>query len=183
MELFKSPDHAATFALRYSGQQYPQSPMSKQMQRMGAAQLGKGKGLVALDGAGQADMILARLERMQPLHRACIVARFAERTEECHSCLGSRMTDDYKGALLVLTEWAREFIREEVDSQRMRFGIIRNFFDRKATITQLAKSIGMPPRTVLDQKNKIQPHLALLNKTAEAIMGDMLADLCMDVDE
>jgi hypothetical protein len=178
MELFKTPDHAAMFALRYSSQQYAQSPMSKQMQRVGATHIGQGKGLVALDGAAQAGMIRARLARLDDLQRACVVATFVTRTDECPCCFGTRLTDEYKTALLALSEWARTLIRDEVDSQRLRFGIVRSFFDRKESMTKLAKSIGMPARTVLDQKNKIWPHLATLNKNAQAMMGDLLADLC-----
>jgi hypothetical protein len=182
MELFKSPDHAAMFALRYSSQQYAPSPVAKQMQRVGQVQIGQGKGLVGLDGAAQAGMVRARLDRLNDLERACIIAIFTTRADDCPCCGGTRLTDDYKAALLALAEWAREFIRDEVDSQRMRFGIVQNFFDRKASITKLAKSIGRPARTVLDQKNKIWPHLAKLEKQARAAMGDVLADLCTEDD-
>lgn len=181
MELFKNSHEAMFFAHRFSSQQYAQSPMAKLMKRSGGG-IGQGKGLVCLDGAATAGMIQARLDRLPALHHACIVARFAERTDECPCCNGARMTDGYKNALLVLAEWARPLIRDEVDSQRMRFGVVRSFYDRKASITQLAKSIGMPSRTVLDQKNRIWEQLGQLDKAALATADDLLHDLCGEVD-
>lgn len=183
MELFKSPDHAAMFALRYSSQQYPESPMSKMMRRKGAVAVGQGKGLQQLDGAAQAGMILARLDRLPPMQRACVIARYADRTDECPCCSGQRLTVSYKAALMDLAEWSRPLIRAEVDSQRLRFGIVRSYFDRKQSLTQLANSIGMAPRTVLDQKNKVWPELAKLAKGADSAIGNMLADLCDDQEE
>ena len=180
MQLFKTPEHAATFAIRYNSQQYAQTPMAKQLARDAG---GSGKGLVGLDGSAQAGMILARLDRMSEMERACIVARFAHRTDVCPCCEGQRPTPQYKAALMALAEWARPFIRDEVDSQRMRYGLVQSFFDRKASITQLASSLGRPARTVLDQKNKVWPDLAKLDKNAQAAMGDMLSDLCGDVAE
>lgn len=38
---------------------------------------GSGRGLVGLDGAAQAGMIRAQVERMHPLHQVVIVARFS----------------------------------------------------------------------------------------------------------
>jgi hypothetical protein len=183
MELFKNAHEALFFAHRFSSQQYAQSPMAKMMERgPGGGPIGQGKGLVSLDGAATAGMILGRVERLSELHRACIVARFAERTDECPCCNGQRMSDDYKAALLQLAQWARPLIRDEVDSQRMRFGVVQAFYDRKSSITQLAKSIGMPARTVLDQKKKIWEQLGQLDKAALTAADDVLNGLYSDGD-
>jgi hypothetical protein len=58
--IFASAEEAITFACNYSSQQYALSPMAKILQR-GA--YGSGRGLVGLDGAGQAGMVFAELER------------------------------------------------------------------------------------------------------------------------
>lgn len=180
MEYFNNVHDALLFAHRFGSEQFAMSPLAKMMKNKGG-NLGTGKGLQALDGAGMAGMIQAHVERLLPLHKACILARFAERADQCPCCDGWRMTAEYKGALQVLAEWARPLVREEVDSQRMRFGIVQAFYDRKATITQLAKSIGMPPRTVLDQKNKIWAELGPIDKLALANIEASLERMCGDL--
>jgi hypothetical protein len=110
MELFKSADQAALFAYRFSSQQYPQSPMAKQMQKLGMASIGQGKGLSGLDGSAQAGIIKARIERIDPLQRACIVATFSARIEPCSCCGADKPLDEYKEAVATLTEWAGQFM-------------------------------------------------------------------------
>jgi hypothetical protein len=138
MELFQNADAALKFALRYSSQQYAQTPMAKRLKSNGS--IGSGKGLVGLDGAAQAGMVRARLERMGKEQQACLVARFSARVEDCPCCGGNRMLDEYKESLLALAAWADQFVSNSGSAQRLRFGVVQAYFDKKATINKLAEA-------------------------------------------
>jgi hypothetical protein len=178
MELFKNPHDALVFGLNFSSQQYALSPMSKMLKGGG----GSGKGLVALDGSGQAGMIRARIERMgDPLQKASIIARYAARTEDCPCCGNQKMLSEYKEALMMLSTWAAQFVSGSANAHRLRFGVVQAYFDKKTTISKLAESLGTPKRTAYDQKARIWPELSKLDKAAQECIGDMLADLCGDL--
>ena len=66
--LFESTRNAIKFAFGYSTEQYGESVLGK-LQRRDA---GSGKGLVGMDGAGQAGMVLAEVWRLKPLERAAM---------------------------------------------------------------------------------------------------------------
>lgn len=80
--IFDSTRSAVVFALGFSTQQYGATPLSK-LQRN---RIGSGKGLVGMDGAGQAGMVLAQIARLGQTDRAVIVARFAPRFEPSPCC-------------------------------------------------------------------------------------------------
>lgn len=180
MELFKNPADALLFAMRFSSQQYPQSEMSKLMKRSGA---GSGKGLVALDGAAQAGMIRARMDRMGALERACIVARYSARTEDCHCCGNQKPLEEYKAAVDLLADWAMQYLSGAMSVRKIRYAVVQDYFERQRSIGKVAKEIGVAPRTAYDQKAKIWPHLTELDKQAQAAIGDMLEDLCGELVE
>lgn len=175
MELFKNPSDALLFAMRFASGQYPQSGMSKMMKRAGTS---SGKGLVALDGAAQAGFIMARIDRMDPLARACIVARYSARTEDCPCCGGLKPMSEYKEAIGLLADWAIQFLSGSLSVRRIRYGIVQSYFERSTSIGKIAEEIGVAKRTAYDQKAKIWPHLAEMDKAAQAAIGDMLNDLC-----
>lgn len=181
MELFKTPADALLFAMRFSSEQYAESAMAKSMKGPSTS---SGKGLVALDGAGQAGMILSRLDRLEqfgptgPLLRACTVARYSNRVQPCPCCGSDVTTPEYKVAILALANWASEHVSSRNPVQRLLYAIVQDYFERTRSITATAKSIGVPPRTALDQKNKIWPLLSALDKDAQATIGDILADVC-----
>ena len=75
--IFDSTRSALVFAFGFRTQQYGETPLAK-LQRH---RLGSGRGLVGMDGAGQAGMVLAQIDRLGPTDRAVIIARFAPRFE------------------------------------------------------------------------------------------------------
>lgn len=190
MELFKNPHDALMFAMRFSSQQYAQTPMAKHLRRAAAeagggagSAIGQGKGLVALDGAAQAGIIRSRMERLAPLQRACIVARFSERADACPCCGHDKPMEEYKAAILSLAQWADQYISSSSAGagQRLRFAIIQEFYERKKSIGQAALSLGVPKRTAYDQKAKIWPHLVDLDKSAMTAAGAELEDMVGEV--
>lgn len=182
MELFRNPHDALMFALRFSSQQYAQTPMAKQLRRAaaeagGGAGIGSGKGLVALDGAGMAGLIRARIDKLSPLQHAAIVARFSERVESCPCCGNDKPLDDYRGAIQTLASWAEQFVPSTTTEHRLRYAIVQEYFERCKSIGKAAERIGIAKRTAYDQKAKIWPHLVNLDKAAMTAAGAALEDM------
>lgn len=175
MELFKTPDEAVTFALRFSGEQYAQSPMSKALRNGG--RIGQDKGLHGLDGAGQAGAILRRLGDMEKHQRAALVARFSARVSCCKSCGNDTTLPEYKESILLLAYWVEQFLHKKETPERMRYAIVQEYFERTRSIRKIAESIGMPARTALDYKDRIWPQLSELDKLAHARMEQLLTGL------
>lgn len=81
--VFKSAHEALVFAFNYAGQQSPRTPMTRMMQ--GGA-LGSGRGLVGIDGAAQAGMVLAAVERLPKEQAQVITVRYGDVRHECPCC-------------------------------------------------------------------------------------------------
>lgn len=182
MELFRNPHDALMFALRFSSQQYAQTPMAKQLRRAaaeagGGAGIGSGKGLVSIDGAAQAGIILARVDKLSPLQRAAIVARFSARVEDCPCCGADKPLDAYKGAIQTIASWAEQFVTGTTTEHRLRYAIVQEYFERCKSIGKAAERIGIAKRTAYDQKSKIWPHLVDLDKQAMTAAGAALEDM------
>lgn len=173
--LFTTTASALTFALRYSTQQYAETAMSKMMKRSGRRS--SGKGLVGLDGAGQAGMILRKLDELGQLERACIVARYAERMAECPSCKNDTATPEYRDAINLLATWATLTIENVTDVSRMRYAIIADFYERRRLVGKTAEAIGMARATAYENRARIHEKLAELDKRAQGQIEEKLADL------
>lgn len=174
-QLFKSSADAIMFALRFSSQQYAETPMSKMMKRDGRRS--SGKGLVGLDGAGQAGMILQKLENLDELERACIVARYTDRIAECPCCRNPTASEEYRNAINTLASWAERNIENVTSVPRIRFAIVQEFFERRRSVGKVADDIGMPRSTAYDQRARIWPRLTELDKKALGKLDTQLAGL------
>lgn len=173
-ELFKNTHDALMYAFNYSSQQYALSPMAKMMK----TGIGSGKGLVALDGAGQAGMILAHVGRLPALHQACIAARHAPRFEECPCCSSKdKMTDTYREAIATLAEWAIGQV-SGISIRNMRGAIVRSFYEKGVSVAAAALELGVAKRTAYDHKAKIFGELKKMDAAAQAGIDALLAEMC-----
>lgn len=170
--LFNNAHEALVFAFNYSGQQYALSPMSK-LALKGA---GSGKGLVSVDGAAQAGMILAEVDRLQPIHRSCIIARYAIKTVECKCCGSNGMAAQYRTEIGSLREQAAGQLTG-MSVRGMREMIVRAFYERGINITQVAAELNIAKSTAHDQKRLIWAWLGKVDATAQNLVSDRLSNL------
>lgn len=173
-ELFKNSHEALVFAFNYSSQQYAQSPMSKMM-KVGVAS--SGKGLVSHDGAAQAGFIRAQVERLSREQRACIVARYSPRFEECQCC-GShdKILQEYKEAIATLGQWAvSTFTGMSVRTAREY--VVRSYFEKGLTVRVMAERTKVGKSTLHDYKSKIINSLKDVDHSAQVQLGELLAAL------
>lgn len=174
-QLFNSSADAIMFALRFSSQQYAETPMSKLMKRTGMRS--SGKGLVGLDGAGQAGLIRAKIEALGELERACIIARYTDRTAECPCCHNTVASEEYRNAINVLASWAEREIEHVTSVPRMRFAIVQEFYERRRSVGKVADDIGMARSSAYDQRARIWPRLTDLDKKALGDIETLLNEL------
>lgn len=176
-ELFKNTHDALVFAFNYSSEQYALSPMTKLMK----TGIGSGKGLVALDGAAQAGIIRSRVDQLPALQAACIIARYTPRFEECPCCQGrDKMTEEYREAVIMLTEWAIGHC-SGITLRNMRAAIIRSFFERGVSISEVARELNVPKATAYDQKSRIHKALKKIDCQAQQNVDDRLQVLCCGI--
>jgi len=169
-DLFRNEHEALTFAFNFQSQQYPLSPMSK----LGSLEaLGRGKGLVSVDGAAQAGIIRKRLDRLSDDRRHCLVARFSAKYDECPCCKGTRPLPEWREAIVFLREWSA-FQVSGLSFANVREAIIMNYFDKKVSVTDAADRVHMNLRTARHHQKKIQDKLKVLELEA---LGEIRAAL------
>jgi RNA polymerase subunit RPABC4/transcription elongation factor Spt4 len=142
-----------------------------------------GKGLVGNDGAAVAGSIKRRIDLLDKYKRACIIARYSMRTDTCPCCGGDKPMDEYRESILLLVDWAQQFVSQDSSVHRILYAIVQEFFERRRQLLKVADSLKVPKRTAYDQKDKIWPHLSELSKQAESYMDDALADICETSEE
>ena len=143
--VFDSTRSAIVFAFGFSTEQYGQGVLGK----LAGRQLGSGKGLVGMDGAGQAGMVLAAIWRLNDVERAVTVARFAVRTEPCPCCGGQRKSQLWREAIERLADWC---IPPGVSNVRCRRDLVGRYFGAAGCeFARLADKYGINRKTAADQ--------------------------------
>lgn len=138
--LFDSAWSALAFAYRYSPQQYQPTPMARLMR----GSIGSGKGLHGLDGAAQAGIIRAEVEKIREFERSAIVARFA--------------IDDCEGlaAKIRLIQPATASLGTGVHSRRLVDALVQRYYGKRVHLKDLSEMIGIHPNTMTDRWRSIR---------------------------
>ncbi|MFJ2989969.1 hypothetical protein ACIPF8_19050 [Collimonas sp. NPDC087041] len=173
-QLFSNSHEALVFAFNYSSQQYALSPMSKMMQ-LGA--VGTGKGLVSIDGAAQSGFIRKQVESLSEVHKACIVARYSPRFEECPCCGNKdKAVQEYKEAIATLSQWAVSCF-SGLSTRVAREYIIRSYYEKGLSISRVAERTKIGKSTLYDYKSKIIERLKDVDHEAQVAVGDLVGTM------
>lgn len=149
--LFDSTWAALAFAYRYSTQQYQPTPMARLMR----GSIGSGKGLHGLDGAAQAGLVRAMVEKLPEFERAAITARFT--------------LDNREGlaAKIVLIRPATAALGTGVHNRRIVDNLVQKFYGRRVYLQDLhAKYPEINRKTLTDHWAMIRKHLTNLEHRA-----------------
>lgn len=164
--MFQSTHAALVFAFNFSMQQYDQPAMAKLMGKG----IGSGKGLVGTSGAAQAGMVLAAVERLDPIHRAAIYARFAPKFEECPCCHGDKPTQEWQEAVERLASWA---VPTGISHMRARRALIAKFFGvRGVEFKSLASDFGLNRKALSEQYQTIGASLKKAEEKGQTALDD-----------
>lgn len=161
--LFASANGALVFAFNFSGQAYDRHTMN----RMAAPSLGNGKGLVGLDGAGQAGMILAEVKGMGKMAEAILIARLAPRSTGCECrascCSGQKPNKVWTDAIAFLSDHIRTTaLAGCIANGLMRREYVVRYFTRKddrISLEDLAKKYEIDRKTVSAHAAKVALYL------------------------
>jgi hypothetical protein len=172
--LFQNSHEALLFAFNFSTAQYGVSEMA----RLAGPMASSGKGLVGVDGAGQAGMIMRKVDALDRFHRACIVARYSQRFEECKCCRNASMPlQQYREATGTLADWSAQFITG-LSLRQLRVVIIRSFYEPGVSFKAEAENLNVPKSTAYDQRSMIIAGLKKIDSTAQAEIFASLDALC-----
>ncbi len=168
--VFKSAHEALVFAFNYAGQQSPRTPMTRMMQ--GGA-LGSGRGLVGIDGAAQAGMVLAAVERLPKEQAQVITVRYGDVRHECPCCGQPAPPQTWVDAVDALSHC----VELEGVPRRVRHAVIeRAICRRKWDAARLAIEHGLSERTLYRQCSLLKRRLGKLENTALARLDERFAE-------
>lgn len=140
--LFSNTHNALVFAFNYAAQHSPNTPWMTLIKSPGDAPLGSGKGLIGVDGAGQAGMILAAVCRLPDDQHNIIVAKYGYVLHECERCQQDAPSDEWRNAITALTDiselpWShRRMRREAVEIALKKSNLKKDTFAKKYSISR-----------------------------------------------
>lgn len=168
--IFRSAHESIVFALNYCEQQSAMSPMAKLMQQ-GA--YGSGRGLVGLDGAGQAGMVMAEIEKLARRNYYMALSLLARCSQErircsCGQACCSRWKPNpiWREAVNQLGDFVLSHLAGSISNRVLRIAAIEKFFGRKVSIEQIAEDCGVHRNTAGQQINAIRKGLKDLEANA-----------------
>ena len=182
--LFKSAHAAILFALNYCNTEHiERSAMSKASD---TSKGGSGKGLVGLDGAAQAGIILSQLRSTGSLYEACIIARLAKKRIPCACgalcCAKHKPNFVWLDAINQVSMEAKSYLDEVreagkrglVDIPAMRRAIVAKHFGESVKIKELAKACDVSDVTVSQHIGKLGKFLKKAESEAWQSVEDVL---------
>lgn len=159
--LFRSASDALRFAYLFSGEQYPLTIMAKMMRGI----CGSGKGLVGIDGAAQAGLILRMVKDLSSQHQAALGARYLERSDR-------RWAD----SVLALTQDSLTAVSGVLSHRYVRQAIVMRFFGAKVNFGEVAEKCGVHRNTVSNHNRLIGKHLRELEDAAYWRATDLMRE-------
>lgn len=151
--LFSGAHEALVYAHNFSGQQFAHTALAKMMKH-DPGRPSSGKGLIGLDGAGQAGMILATVARLERAGQQCVTARYAPKTKPCSCCSADAPTPEWREAVEGLTFWVITSL-SGITHLHLRRALVGRYFGSKADINEVAHKCGVHRSTVSAQNSVI----------------------------
>jgi hypothetical protein len=170
--LFDTSRDALMFAFRFCGQQYAKAP-----ELMKGKVIGSGKGLIGLDGAGQAGFISREARSLPKAQFYALLARFTDRFNPCTKCGTEQPTDEWMGACKWLAEEYRIELAPEAHIKLMTLLVQRHFSPHKRSLADIATFFGDGLSKVKHINAKLSPALKKLEGTAQAKIDERLTYL------
>lgn len=150
--IFETAHQALTFAYNFSASTVDRPLMS----RMADKHKSEGKGLSGQDGAGQAGMILRRLESLPRLQQQMLIARFAPQTKTCICCGGESPHHLWLSAVreIAFVAQGREILPAYA-KRELCISLVARYFGQRVHLQRLAKEMSVAPNTVTAYKRAV----------------------------
>lgn len=166
--LFRSTHAALVFAFRYASQQSPKTPLMSLILNPGdqSGHIGAGKGLVGLDAAAQAGMILSHVDALPDDQHNIIVAKYCREMHECKCCGQPAPREEWKMAISELSHFVEmEGVHRRVRLIMVEKAVIGGKIDMDLICKTYSLSKSTTYRQLADVKVKIKKieRMALIN--------------------
>ena len=180
--LFKSTHEALIFAFNYAVQQSPKTPLMRMFQSNPAEdEVPKGirqsKGLIGLDGAAQAGMILAEVCRLPDDQHNVIVARYYRAQHECRCCGQPAPREEWRVAIDALSHCVElEGVHRKVRHIMVERAICGGKIDMQYLCNRYSLSTRTTYRQYSDLKTKFRKtdRMAMINLVNAFIENKLL---------
>lgn len=158
--LFTSAHAALVFAFNFNMQQYDRPLMNK----LAGTPAGGGKGLSGIDGAAQAGMIRAELDRLNPIRKAMVTASIAPRQVYAgKSDPGKgewRPNPEWQTAIMTISwDMASSALSGCISNRALRAGIVARCFGAKVNLSELAEYCEVAQNTATNHYQRIRNYL------------------------
>nr|WP_314363425.1 hypothetical protein [uncultured Achromobacter sp.] len=152
--LFSSAHAALTFAYNHQNEIYDRPLMARMAH---GAPSGSGKGLGGVDGAAQAGLILAAVQKLPRLYQAILVARFSPRTDRCKCCQGTVDRHDWVAAVREISDAAAsDALSAHPTARILRDAIVARYFGKEVMLSDAANRAGVSVATATNHNGKIK---------------------------
>jgi len=151
---FENLHGALWFACNYTHGTLPSTPLA----RMSGGNP-EGRGLGGLNGAGQAGMILAEVDQLDPLRRNVIRARFTRRGVPCackaSCCSGERKNPEWVQAIERLTEDSLQALSGCAAHYKLRRAMVEKYFGARVILGDAALACGVNRDTASNHNGRV----------------------------
>lgn len=180
MSLFTSTHSALAFAFNYSDRQGVPNLLQLLADRDRLQQ--PGRGLVGLDGAGQAGMILREVGHLPALQRAVIICKFSK-PKPCAHCGSLVDTSERIQAIEALAQHTLTVLTGERPNLALRRGLVRRHFGDRIAMADLAKRCGVHQNTATNHGRKVSKEMQRLEHMALRELDGQLAGVVSSADD
>lgn len=175
--VFNNYQEALLFAYNYADQQFAKSLMTRMLTRTCST-----RGLVGLDGAGEAGMIMASVMKLSQIERDVLCARYTKVKSFCKCCGHEVDTQQVKDALSRIELYVKnaKYSKDEKENDNiiniinisnlsMLRSIIYDYFglDTYGTIKELASKFDVHRNTITKYSSNIKKMLRMIERQAE----------------
>lgn len=152
--LFSSAHAALMFAYNHHNQIYDRPLLARLAQRTSP---GKSKGLGGVDGAAQAGIILAAVQKLPRLYQAIVVARFSPRTDQCKCCQGAVDRQEWMAAIREISDAAAsDALSAHPTARILRDAIVARYFGKDVLLADAANRASVSVSTATNHNGKIK---------------------------
>lgn len=177
--LFQNVGSALAFAFNYSAG-FPQTAIGKMMREaLGSSGRKQGRGLSGLDGAGQAGMVLAEVDRLPGLWPVMLRLRFGSCEDQCPSYMEKQPCLAWTEALGMLTRSIEARLVNDPMLRRFIVAqLVRGVPVSKITAHEpIAIICDRAPRTLRRHISELRDQLRILTEDALNAAEDRFAEL------
>lgn len=169
--LFRSTHAALVFAFSFAGNQSPKTPLMSLILNPGdqTGYIGSGKGLVGLDAAAQAGMILAQVDRLPDDQHNMIVAKYLRDQHECRCCGQYAPRDEWRAAVDALSHCIE---LDGVHRSARRMMVETVFCGGRLDIDRLCRQYSMGRSTAFNRLADIKARFGKIERLAMINLDD-----------